>query len=115
MKNKVSGLWTGYLNFGLTHLIQMTPLKNGLTGIKENSMYYVASRNQRGSGGMIIWRHIKKLKSFKATDGMEYVVAKSKKEMDRSLPIYIGVGDKLVKTMRYEIRWLDELIQSDGR
>lgn len=78
-------------------------------------MYYVASRNQRGSGGMIIWRHIKKLKSFKATDGMEYVVAKSKKEMDRSLPIYIGVGDKLVKTMRYEIRWLDELIQSDGR
>ena len=78
-------------------------------------MYYIASREQRGSGGMIIWRHIKKLKSFKATDGREYVVAKSKKEMDQSLPIYIGIGNKLVKTRRYEIRWLNELIQSDGR
>lgn len=71
-------------------------------------MYYVASRNQRNSGGMIIWSHAKTLKNFKATDGMEYVVAKSKKEMDRSLPIYIGVGDKLVKTRRHEITWLDE-------
>ena len=77
-------------------------------------MYYVASKLQRGNG-MIIWRHVKKLTTFKATDGMEYVVAKSKKEMDQSLPIYIGIGDKLVKTRRYEIRWLDELIQSDGR
>ena len=75
-------------------------------------MYYVAPRLQRGSGGMIIWRHIKKLKSFKATDGMEYVVAKSKKEMDRSLPIYIGVGDKLVKTRpaRYEANSLWDLM-----
>jgi len=77
-------------------------------------MYYVASKLQRGNG-MIIWRHVKKLTTFKATDGMEYVVAKSKKEMEQSLPIYIGIGDKLVKTRRYEIRWLDELIQSDGR
>jgi len=77
-------------------------------------MYYVASKLQRGNG-MIVWRHVKKLTTFKATDGMEYVVAKSKKEMDQSLPIYIGIGDKLVKTRRYEIRWLDELIQSDGR
>ena len=75
-------------------------------------MYYIASREQRGSGGMIIWRHIKKLKSFKATDGREYVVAKSKKEMDRSLPIYIGVGDKLVKTRpaRYEANSLWDLM-----
>ena len=77
-------------------------------------MYYVASKLQRGNG-MIIWRHVKKLTTFKATDGMEYVVAKSKKEMEQSLPIYIGIGDRLVKTRRYEIRWLDELIQSDGR
>ena len=77
-------------------------------------MYYVAPKLQRGNG-MIIWRHVKKLTTFKATDGMEYVVAKSKKKMDQSLPIYIGIGDKLVKTRRYEIRWLDELIQSDGR
>lgn len=74
-------------------------------------MYYIASKLQRGNG-MIVWRHVKKLTTFKATDGMEYVVAKSKKEMDQSLPIYIGIGDKLVKTRRYEIRWLDELIQS---
>jgi hypothetical protein len=86
----------------------VTPLKNGSTTIEESNMYYVASRNQRGSGGMIIWSHIKKLNAFKATDGIEYVVAKSKKEMDRSLPIYIGVGDKLIKTRRYEITWLDE-------
>ena len=77
-------------------------------------MYYVASKLQRGNG-MIVWRHVKKLTTFKATDGMEYVVAKSKKEMEQSLPIYIGIGDKLVKTRRYEIRWLNELIQSDGR
>jgi len=70
-------------------------------------MYYVASRNQRINGGMIMWRHIKTLKSFKATDGLEYVVAKSKNEMKKSLPIYIGIGDKLVKTRRYEINWLD--------
>jgi hypothetical protein len=74
-------------------------------------MYYIASKLQRGNG-MIVWRHVKKLTTFKATDGMEYVVAKSKKEMDQSLPIYIGIGDKLVKTRRYEIRWLDALIQS---
>jgi len=77
-------------------------------------MYYVASKLQRGNG-MIVWRHVKKLTTFKATDGMEYVVAKSKKEMEQSLPIYIGIGNKLVKTRRYEIRWLNELIQSDGR
>jgi hypothetical protein len=70
-------------------------------------MYYIAPRNQRGSGGMIIWRHIKTLKSFKAIDGFEYVVAKNKNEMKKSLPIYIGIGDKLVKTRRYEINWLD--------
>ena len=77
-------------------------------------MYYVASKLQRRNG-TVIWRHVKRIKSFKATDGMEYVVAKSKKEMEQSLPIYIGIGNKLVKTRRYEIRWLNELIQSDGR
>ena len=46
-------------------------------------MYYVASRSQRAND-MIIWRHIKRLKSFKATDGVEYIVAKSKK---RNAPI----------------------------
>lgn len=73
-------------------------------------MYYVAPRLQRSGGGMVIWRHVKKLSSFKATDGIEYVVAKSKKEMDRTLPIYIGVGDKLTKSKpaKYEsvLWWL---------
>ena len=69
-------------------------------------MYYVASRSQRAND-MMVWRHIKRLKSFKANDGVEYIVAKSKKEMHTSLPIYIGVGDKLVRTGRYEINWLD--------
>ena len=75
-------------------------------------MYYVAPRLQRGSGGMVIWRHVKKLSSFKATDGMEYVVAKSKKDMDRSLPIYIGVGDKLTKPKpaKYESHSLWDLM-----
>ena len=70
-------------------------------------MYYIASREQRGSGGMIIWRHIKKLKSFKATDGREYVVAKSKKE--------IVLGDKLVKTRpaRYEANSLWDLMLAE--
>ena len=49
----------------------------------------------------------KTLKNFAHADGVEYIVAKSKKEMHQSLPIYIGVGDKLVKTRRYEINWLD--------
>ena len=66
---------------------------------------------EQSGNGMIIWRHVKKLTSFKATDGLEYVVAKSKKEMDQSLPIYIGVGNKLVKTRRYEIIWLDAFFQ----
>ena len=69
-------------------------------------MYYVASRSQRAND-MMVWRHIKRLKSFRATDGIEYIVAKSKKEMHTSLPIYIGVGDKLVRTGCYEINWLD--------
>ena len=73
-------------------------------------MYYIAPRSQR-TNDMMIWRHAKTLKAFKATDGIEYIVAKSKKEMHQSLPIYIGVGDKLVKTRRYEINWLDAFFQ----
>ena len=55
-----------------------TPLKNGLTGIEENSMYYVTTRRH---GDMMIWQHVKKLRSFKATDGVEYIIAKNKKEI----------------------------------
>lgn len=75
-------------------------------------MYYVAPKSQRGSGGMIIWNHVERLGSFKATDGVEYVVAKSKKDMQYSLPIYIGVGDKLTKPKpaRYERNFLDVML-----
>ena len=73
-------------------------------------MYYVASRDQRANA-LIIWRHINRLKSFKATAGVESILANSKKEMRQSLPIYIGVGDKLVKTRRYEINWIDAFFQ----
>ena len=72
-------------------------------------MYYIAPRLQRGSGGMVIWRHVKKLKSFKATDGMEYVVAKSKKEMDDWMwyktPIAIQLDNKV---------WLIPMADDEG-
>jgi len=81
-------------------------------------MYYVAPKAQRGNG-MIIWRHTKRLKSFKATDGVEYVVAKNKKEMDgpSTLPIYIGIGDKLVRTQKQETPLWDLMLDEffDGR
>ncbi len=86
----------------------VTPLKNGSTTTEESNMYYIAPRNQRGNGGMIIWQHIKSLKNFKPTDTVEYVVARNKKERERSLPIYVGVGGRLIKTQRYEITFLDQ-------
>lgn len=41
-------------------------------------MYYVTSR-KHAHGNMIIWQHVKKLRGFKAEDGVEYLVAKNKK------------------------------------
>ena len=43
-------------------------------------MYYVAPKAQRRNG-TVIWRHVKRIKSFKATDGVEYVVAKNKNHL----------------------------------
>lgn len=69
-------------------------------------MYYITSR-EHAHGNMIIWSHIKKLRSFKAEDGVEYLVAKNKKEMNiemgTSLPIYIGNNGKLKKTTSYAL------------
>ena len=68
-------------------------------------MYYVTPY-KNNSGGMVIWRHVKRLKDFKADESVEYLVAKNKKEMKinmgSSLPIYIGLNGELrsVVTMR---------------
>ena len=83
-----------------------TPLKNGSTTTKESNMYYVTPyENNRGD--MVIWRHIKRLKDFKADEGVEYLVAKNKKEMKidmgSSLPIYIGLNGELKKCSSYAL------------
>jgi hypothetical protein len=83
-----------------------TPLKNGSTTTKESNMYYVTPY-KNNSGGMVIWRHVKRLKDFKADEGIEYLVAKTKKEMDinmgSSLPIYIGLNGELKKCSTYAL------------
>ena len=69
-------------------------------------MYYVA-HYKNNTGGMVIWRHVKRLKDFKAIDGVEYIVAKNKKEMNieigSSLPIYIGLNGELKKCSTYAL------------
>ncbi len=69
-------------------------------------MYYVTPY-KNDTGGMVIWRHVKRLKDFKADDGVEYIVAKSKKEMDiemgTSLPIYVGLDGGLKKCSSYAL------------
>ena len=69
-------------------------------------MYYVA-HYKNNTGDMVIWRHVKRLKDFKAIDGVEYIVAKNKKEMNiemgRSLPIYIGLDGRLKKCSSYAL------------
>jgi len=69
-------------------------------------MYYVTPY-KNNSGGMVIWRHVKRLKDFKADEGVEYLVAKNKKEMKinmgSSLPIYIGLNGELKKCSTYAL------------
>jgi len=83
-----------------------TPLKNGSTTTEESDMYYVTPY-KNNAGGMVIWRHVKKLKDFKADEGVEYLVAKNKKEMNiemgSSLPIYIGLDGGLKKCSTYAL------------
>jgi hypothetical protein len=79
-------------------------------------MYYIAPLKLRGNGGMIVWRHAETIKNFKATEGIEYVVAKSKKETQSSsklLPIYIGINNKLINTKRHETNWLEEFFGTE--
>jgi len=69
-------------------------------------MYYVTPY-ENNSGDMVIWRHVKRLKDFKANEGVEYLVAKNKKEMKinmgSSLPIYIGLNGELKKCSSYAL------------
>ena len=69
-------------------------------------MYYVTPY-ENNTSGMVIWHHVKRLKDFKASDGVEYIVAKNKKEMNiemgTSLPIYIGLDGELKKCSRYAL------------
>jgi len=62
--------------------------------------YYIAK--QSGNllvSDMVVYRVVKRLSDFKAEDGQKYRVFKSKKEMKNSwtVPMYVGVGDKLKK------------------
>jgi len=70
-------------------------------------MYYITPYKNNTGSSMVIWRHIKKLKDFKADEGVEYLVAKNKKEMDidrgSSLPIYIGLNGELKKCSSYAL------------
>ena len=79
----------------------VTPLKNGSTTTEESNMYYIAPRNQRGNGGMIIWQHIKSLKNFKPTDTVEYVVARNKKERESDQILKKFRLDVVLKSFRY--------------
>jgi len=72
----------------------------------ESNMYYVTPY-KNNNGDMVIWRHVKRLKDFKADEGVEYLVAKNKKEMNinvgSSLPIYIGLNGELKKCSSYAL------------
>jgi hypothetical protein len=69
-------------------------------------MYYITTHKQ-SAGNMTIWRHVKKLSSFKPEEGVEYVVAKNKKAMNinmgDTLPVYIGLNGKLKKCSSYAL------------
>lgn len=61
--------------------------------------YYIAESEQAGANKIVMYRVVKRLRDFKATDGIEYMVFKSKKAVKHSffIDLYIGRNDKLVK------------------
>lgn len=65
--------------------------------------YYIAPQPKSGdwlSEKMVVYRVVKRLRDFKAEEGKQYRVFKSKKEMGESLyiPLYVGVNGKLRKS-----------------
>jgi hypothetical protein len=58
-------------------------------------MYYIAHDSFIHSD-MIMWRNVKRLKDFKPKDGEQYMVRKSRSDIEYQ--IYEGVDGKLQKT-----------------
>ena len=52
-----------------------------------------------------VWQRAKNLRDFKAENGLEYVVAKTRKAISEGglISIYVGVDGNLKKTDRYKI------------
>ena len=62
--------------------------------------YYIAPQSDNLMlGEVVIYRVVKRLKDFKAEDGVLYRVFKSKKDMESSMfiPLYRGENGKLKK------------------
>lgn len=65
--------------------------------------YYIRALNEektaRNTGGMVIYRVVKRLGDFKPDDGVKYVVYRNKKAMEGFgfNPVYLGVNGKLKK------------------
>lgn len=53
----------------------------------------------------VVWQKAKNLRDFKAENGLEYVVAKTRKAIREGglISIYVGVDGNLKKTDRYKI------------
>lgn len=66
--------------------------------------YYIKPYSQKFSC-FSIWRKVKRLRDFKADEGVEYIVRKNKKDVDvgDTLPIYIGIDGKLQKCSSYAL------------
>ena len=58
-------------------------------------MYYIAHDSFMDSD-IIMWRNVKRLKDFKPKDGEQYMVRKSRNDIEYQ--IYKGVDGKLQKT-----------------
>jgi hypothetical protein len=61
--------------------------------------YYIRKNEYANVGDMVIYSVVKRLRDFKADDGVEYMVFPSKKKMKTAIfvDLYIGKNGKLVK------------------
>ena len=65
--------------------------------------YYIRDIDEekrvRNTGGFVIYRVVKRLADFKASDGVKYVVYPNKKatKIAGIYPVYVGVDGKLKK------------------
>ena len=72
-------------------------------------MYHIATKENWSNAGMTIFNLKKRLSDFKADDDEEYIVFRSKKEMQNAsgyIPVYIGTNGKLKKSKtKFVISW----------